>query len=72
MADLPKDRAQPAPPFSYCAVDYFGPEYVKEGCRQGKRYGDLFACLACRAVHLELVNLPTVDSFITGYCHFVG
>ena len=25
MADLPKDRLTPAPPFTYCAVDMFGP-----------------------------------------------
>ena len=23
MADLPKDRLEPAPPFTFCAVDYF-------------------------------------------------
>ena len=28
MANLPEDWVQPAPPFSYCAVDYFGPWYV--------------------------------------------
>ena len=25
MADLPEDRVDPAPPFTNCAVDYFGP-----------------------------------------------
>ena len=25
MADLPVDRVESAPPFTYCAVDYFGP-----------------------------------------------
>ena len=33
MADLPHDRLEPAPPFSYCGVDYFGRWYVKEGWR---------------------------------------
>ena len=72
MADLPEDRVQPAPPFSYCAVDYFGPWYVKEGRRQVKRYGVLFTCLASRAVHLEVANSLTADSFINAYRRFVG
>ena len=25
MSDVPKDRLEPAPPFTYCAVDYCGP-----------------------------------------------
>ena len=72
MADLPEDRVQSAPPFSYCAVDYFGPWYVKEGRRELKRYGVLFTCMASRAVHLEVANSLTADSFINAYRHFVG
>lgn len=72
MANLPEDRVQPAPPFSYCAVDYFGPFYVKEGRRQVKRYGVLFTCLSSRAVHLEVANSLTADSFINAYRRFVG
>lgn len=72
MANLPEDRVQPAPLFSYCAVDYFGPWYVKEGRRQLKRYGVLFTCMASRAVHLEVANSLTADSFINAYRRFVG
>ena len=71
-ADLPKDRVQSAPPFSYCAVDYFGPWYIKEGRRQLKRYGVLFTCLASRAVHLEVANSLTTDSFMNAYRRSVG
>ena len=42
MANLPEDRLEPAPPFTFCAVDYFGPWYIKEGRRELKRYGVLF------------------------------
>ena len=72
MANLPEDRVQPAPPFSYCAVDYFSPLYVKEGRRQVKRYGVLLTCLSSRAVHLEVANSLTADSFINAYRRFVG
>ena len=71
-ADLPEDRVQSAPPFSYCAVDYFGPWYIKEGRRQLKRYGVLFTCLASRAVHLEVANSLTTDSFMNAYRRSVG
>lgn len=33
IADLPEDRLEPAPPFTFSAVDYFGPWYVKDGRR---------------------------------------
>ncbi|KAK3732687.1 hypothetical protein QZH41_009335 [Actinostola sp. cb2023] len=35
MADLPADRLEPSPPFTYCGVDYFGPWYVKQGSKKG-------------------------------------
>ena len=50
MSDLPKDRLKPAPPFTYCAVDYCGPWYVKEGRKEVKKHVALFTCMASRAV----------------------
>ena len=64
MADLPDDRLKPSPPFTYCAVDYFGPWLIKEGRRELKRYGVLFTCLASRAIHLETANALTTDAVI--------
>lgn len=37
MADLPEDRVEPAPPFTHCAVDYFGPWHIKEGRKKVER-----------------------------------
>ena len=34
MADLPRDRTTPAPPFTYCGVDAFGPFMIKEGRKE--------------------------------------
>ena len=72
MADLPNDRLEPAPPFTYSAVDYFGPWYVKEGRRELKRYGVLFTCMSSRAIHLEVAHTLNTDSFINAYRRFVG
>ncbi|XP_038055409.1 uncharacterized protein LOC119727556 [Patiria miniata] len=70
MSDLPVDRLEPAPPFSYCAVDYFGPFLVKERRSQVKRYGVLFTCMASRGVHLETANSLTASSFINALTRF--
>ena len=38
MSDLPEDYLEPATPFIYCAVDYCGPWYIKEGHKEVKKY----------------------------------
>ncbi len=72
MADLPKDRLEPAPPFTYSAVDCFGPWLIKDGRREVKRYGMLFTCMASRAIHLEVANSLDTNSFLNAYRRFVG
>ena len=67
MANLPSSRVEPAPQFSYCAVDYFGPWYIKEGRKEVKRYGALFTCLASRAIHIEVAHSMETDSFLQAY-----
>ncbi|XP_053395546.1 uncharacterized protein LOC128555836 [Mercenaria mercenaria] len=72
MADLSKDRLDSVPPFTYCGVDYFGPWYIREGRKDLKRYGVIFTCLCCRAVHLEVANSVTTDSFINALRRFIA
>ena len=72
MADLPLDRAGPSPPFTYCAVDYFGPFTIKEGRRELKRYGVLFTCISSRAVHIETANSLQTDSFNNALHRFLA
>ena len=71
MADLPEDRLEPALPFTFSAVDYFGPWYEKEGRKELKRYGVLFTCLFSRAIYLEVSNSLDTDSFLNAYRRFV-
>ena len=73
MADLPVDRVTPdRPPFTFSAVDLFGPLLVKRGRSMVKRYGVLFTCLTTRAVHIELAHSLSTDSFINALRRFVS
>ncbi|KAK3727737.1 hypothetical protein QZH41_005196 [Actinostola sp. cb2023] len=71
MADLPADRLEPSPPFTYCGVDYFGPWYVKQGRKELKRYGVLFTCMSSRAIHLEVAHSLETDSYINALRRFI-
>ena len=65
MSDLPEDRLESTPPFTYCAVDYFGRKELK-------RYGVLLTCMASRAIHLEIANSLETDSFINALRRFIS
>ena len=64
MANLPEDRVESSPPFTYCGMDCFGPFTIKEGRRELKRYAVIFTCMSSRAVHIEQLDDMTTDAFI--------
>ena len=72
MANLPKSRVESAPPFTYSAVDYFGPWYVKLGRKEVKRYGALFTCMASRSVRIEVAHSLETDSFLQALWRFIS
>ena len=72
MAELPDDRVEPAPPFSNCAVDCFGPLIIKEGRKELKHYGELFTCMASRAIHIDVAATLETDSFISALRRFIS
>ncbi|XP_022102427.1 uncharacterized protein LOC110985605 [Acanthaster planci] len=72
MANLPEDRLEPAPPFTYCGVDLFGPWYIKEGRKELKRYGVLFTCMSSRAIHIETTTALSTDVFINALRRFIA
>ena len=41
---MAESRTEPAPPFTYCGVDFLGPWHVQRGRSVVKRYGALFTC----------------------------
>ena len=72
MSDLPSDRITPdLPPFTHVGMDYFGPIEVKRGRVTVKRYGVIFTCLACRAIHLEVAHSLNTDSCIHALRRFI-
>ncbi|XP_055487755.1 uncharacterized protein LOC129695020 [Leucoraja erinacea] len=75
MADLPAERLQVAPPFTYVGVDVFGPwEVVSRRTRGGhsnsKRWAVLFSCICTRAVHIEVRESMSASSFINALRRF--
>lgn len=72
MGDLPQDRTETTPPFTYVGMDCFGPIYVKEGRKTLKRYGLLFTCLCSRAIHIEVVDDMTTDAFLNALRAFIA
>jgi hypothetical protein len=72
MGELPSDRLEAGPVFSYVAVDYFGPFHIREGRRDVKRYGVLFTCLNSRAIHLEVTKSLDTDAFINAWRRFLS
>ena len=74
MAPLPPSRfAIGHPPFTYAAVDYFGPFKVRITKRiSDKRWGCLMTCLTTRAVHIEVAHHLTTDSFLLAFRRFIS
>ncbi|XP_036007852.1 uncharacterized protein LOC118567265 [Fundulus heteroclitus] len=75
MADLPAERLQTDPPFSYVGLDVFGPWEVstrrtKGGQANSKRWAVLFTCMSTRAVHIEVIEALSSSSFINALRRF--
>lgn len=72
MSDLPEDRMETTPPFTYCGIDCFGPFYVKEARKELKKYGLIFTCMCSRAIHIEMLDDLTMDAFINALRTFIA
>ena len=73
MASLPPDRVEECEtPFSSTGVDYFGPFYTTRGRKSVKKYGVIFTCLSMRAVHIEIAESMSTDSFLCALRRFIS
>lgn len=77
MADLPADRLEESPPFTYVGVDVFGPWSVvtrrtRGGQANSKRWAVLFTCLCIRAIHIEVIEDMSSSAFINALRRFVA
>ncbi|XP_071142180.1 uncharacterized protein [Mytilus edulis] len=77
MADLPVDRLEPGPPFTYVGVDCFGPWEIvtrktRGGATNSKRWAALFTCLTTRGIHIEVLEEMSSSSFINAFKGFTS
>ena len=77
MADLPRERLTPSPPFTYVGLDVFGPWEVVTRCARGrsarnKHWAVIFTCLTVTAVHIEIIKAMDTPSFLNALCRFLA
>ena len=69
---LPKSRTQQASPFTVTGVDFTGTLYIRGIAGEEKVYICLFTCANTRAIHLEVVNDLSEDTFLQAFRRFVS
>ena len=67
---LPEIRTRDTIPFTITGIDFSGALYVRNDNREIKVYICLFTCATSRAIHLELVNDLTVETFLLAFRRF--
>ncbi len=72
MPQLPPERVTITAPFQNTGIDFFGPLFIKRGKELVKVWVCLFTCLVVRAVHLELVEDMTTESFLMCLRRFIA
>ncbi|KAL2076334.1 hypothetical protein ACEWY4_028086 [Coilia grayii] len=75
MSDLPPERTQRASPFEFTTLDLFGPFEVKDTVKRRttkKVWGIIYCCMASRAVHADLTDDQSAESFLQAYTRFVA
>lgn len=74
MGDLPEARVRPSRPFSKTGSDYAGPFWVRPNSLRNsnkiKAYTCIFVCMATKAVHIEVAEDLTTDSFLAALSRF--
>ena len=75
MSDLPNERTKRAHPFEYTTLDLFGPFEVRDSVKKRtkkKVWGVVYCCMASRAVHADLVDDLSSESFLQAFSRFTA
>jgi len=75
IAPLPESRLPPAPVFNSTAVDLFGPISIRDtvkGKVKKSCWGVLFCCTVTSAIHLEVTEDYSCDSFLLALRRFIN
>ena len=72
MSELPSDRLQESPPFTYCGIDLFGSSTIKNYRKELKRYGVMFTSLCNRVIYNEVAQSLEFETFILSSRRFIG
>ncbi|XP_036140825.1 uncharacterized protein LOC118644954 [Monomorium pharaonis] len=76
MANLPPSRVSLSRPFLHCGIDYAGPFMIrdskKRNSKSSKAYIAVFVCMACKAIHLELVMDLSTEAFLNAFKRFIS
>ena len=68
-SNLPYYRVDNSPPFTHTGIDFAGPLLVSDK-ENAKYYVCLFTCAVTRAIHLELIESLSVESFCRAFRRF--
>ena len=69
---LPKHRTKEGKPFEVTSVDFTKALYVRDHGTESKAYICLFTCGLSRAVHLEVVQDISVETFLQAFRRFAA
>lgn len=76
MGNLPSYRICQIKPFSHVAIDLCGPFFLTvfryRGAKVFKSYVCVFVCTATKAIHLEITQELSADSFLAAFKRFIA
>ena len=71
IPDLPTERVSADPPFNNTGIDFAGPLYIHTAeAKESKAYVCIFTCASTRALHLEVTEGLSANTFLLAFRRF--